>query len=135
MSASADFFLSAANIAKHSYQFFTALGSNADQFQAIRVKYVTEILQVNPISKTSTANISRTEDIKLAAEKLEATFLAEMLKAAGFGEQENSFSGGSGEDQFASFHRQVIADQIAAAGGVGLTEHIMRALMETENGA
>ncbi len=96
---------------------------------------MTEILQVNPFSKTSTANISRTEDIKLAAEKLEATFLAEMLKAAGFGEQENSFSGGSGEDQFASFHRQVIADQIAAAGGVGLTEHIMRALMETENGA
>ncbi|MEM7321148.1 MAG: chemotaxis protein chel, partial [Pseudomonadota bacterium] len=39
------------------------------------------------------------QPMREAAEKLDATFLAEMLKAAGFGEQENSFSGGTGEAQ------------------------------------
>ncbi len=68
-----------------------------------------------------------------AAQKLEATFLAEMLKAAGFGEQVNSFSGGTGEDQFASFHRQAVADKIAEAGGIGLSEHFMNAMLETSN--
>jgi len=67
---------------------------------------------------------------KAAAEKLEATFLAEMLKAAGFGEQENSFSGGAGEDQFASFHRQAIAEKIAARGGIGLAEHFLKSMLE-----
>lgn len=65
-----------------------------------------------------------------AAVKLEATFLAEMLKSAGFGSQENSFSGGIGEDQFASFHRQAIAEKMAAAGGIGLAEHILRHMTE-----
>lgn len=68
-----------------------------------------------------------------AAQKLEATFLAEMLKAAGFGEQANSFSGGTGEDQFASFHRQAIADKIAQAGGIGLSEHFLRSMMERQD--
>ncbi|WP_306110345.1 MULTISPECIES: rod-binding protein [Roseovarius] len=68
-----------------------------------------------------------------AAQKLEATFLAEMLKAAGFGEQVNSFSGGTGEDQFASFHRQAVADKIAEAGGIGLSEHFLNAMLETSN--
>lgn len=68
-----------------------------------------------------------------AAQKLEATFLAEMLKAAGFGEQANSFSGGAGEDQFASFHRQAIADKIAQAGGIGLSEHFLRSMMERQD--
>lgn len=65
-----------------------------------------------------------------AALKLEATFLAEMLKSAGFASQENSFSGGSGEDQFASFHRQAIATQIAESGGVGLAKHFLTSMME-----
>lgn len=67
-----------------------------------------------------------------AAVKLEATFIAEMLKAAGFGEQENSFSGGHGEDQFASFHRMAIAEKIAANQGIGLAEHFLRSMMETK---
>lgn len=93
---------------------------------------MTEILPIQPSANKSTNDTSRLVELKRVAEKLEATFLAEMLKAAGFGEQENSFSGGPGEDQFASFHRQAIADKIAAAGGIGLSEHIMRALLETK---
>lgn len=68
-----------------------------------------------------------------AAQKLEATFLAEMLKAAGLGEQASSFSGGAGEDQFASFHRQALADRIAQAGGIGLSEHFLRSIMERQD--
>jgi len=76
---------------------------------------------------------ARLSKARHAAQKLEATFLAEMLKAAGFGEQKNSLSGGTGEDQFASFHRQAIADKIAEAGGIGLSEHFLRSMMETRN--
>ena len=68
-----------------------------------------------------------------AALKLEASFLAEMLKGAGFGKQENSFSGGPGEDQFASFHRQAVAEDIARSGGIGLAEHFFNAMMEIRN--
>lgn len=73
------------------------------------------------------------EPARRAAEKLEATFLAEMLKASGFGSQENSFSGGVGEDQFASFYRQAIAEKMAAAGGIGLAEHILHHMTETRD--
>lgn len=68
-----------------------------------------------------------------AAEKLEATFLAEMLKSAGFGAQENSFSGSTGEDQFASFHRLAIAEKMVVAGGIGLAEHILRHMTEVSD--
>ena len=85
-----------------------------------------------PPSKRDVSS-SSLDAARKAAEKLEATFLAEMLKAAGFGEQMNSFSGGEGEDQFASFHRQAIADKIAQAGGIGLSEHFLKSMMEKRN--
>lgn len=65
---------------------------------------------------------------------LEASFLTEMLKAAGFGEQDNSFSGGTGEDQFASFHREAIARRMVEAGGIGLAEHFFNAMTEARDG-
>ncbi len=92
---------------------------------------MTDFLPIPPQSKAGMATSLREENARLAAQRLEATFLAEMLKAAGFGEQENSLSGGPGEDQFASFHRQAVADKIAASGGLGLAEHFFRAMMET----
>ncbi len=64
------------------------------------------------------------------AEKLEATFLAEMLKSAGFGEARKAFGGGSGEDQFASFLRAEHAKAMVAQGGVGLAESLFNALKE-----
>jgi len=104
---------------------------------------VTEFLPLQSLGQTkggpkALQNRFDPEDPKLAsarqaAPKLEATFLAEMLKAAGFGEQENSFSGNPGEDQFASFHRQAIADKIAAAGGIGLSEHFLKSMLETKH--
>lgn len=55
-----------------------------------------------------------------AAEKLETAFVAEMLKASGVGELPDSFGGGTGEEQFASFLREAQAKEIVRAGGFGL---------------
>lgn len=67
-----------------------------------------------------------------AAQKLEATFLAEMLKSAGMGEPRNAFGGGSGEDQFSSFLVQAQAEKIVQAGGLGLAEALFEALKERQ---
>lgn len=67
-----------------------------------------------------------------AAERLEATFLAEMLKSAGLGTLPEGFSGGIGEDQFASFQRQALADAMVKTGGIGLAETFYQALVEKQ---
>ena len=56
---------------------------------------------MNPISPTVAAPFQvpkRDAALLVAAKKLEATFLAEMLKAAGFGQARESMGGGEGED-------------------------------------
>ncbi len=63
-----------------------------------------------------------------AAVKLESTFLSEMLRSAGLGETAESFGGGVGEDQFASFLSDAQAETIAVGGGIGLAESIFRSL-------
>lgn len=72
----------------------------------------------------------RREDSALrdAAEKLEATFLAEMLKAAGVGAPRESFGGGAGEEQFASFLRLAQAEEMVKSGGIGLAEALFNSL-------
>lgn len=69
-------------------------------------------------------------DMKLrdAAQKLEATFLAEMLKSAGLGTPRDSFGGGQGEEQFASFLREAQALEMAKSGGIGLAEALFEAM-------
>lgn len=71
-----------------------------------------------------------TTDARLrdAAQKLETTFLAEMLKSAGFGTSRASFGGGIGEDQFSSFLHDAQASEMAKAGGVGLAEALFHAM-------
>ncbi len=64
------------------------------------------------------------------AQKLEATFLAEMLKSAGFGKTA-SFAGGIGEEQFASFQRQALADEMVKVGGIGLADKFYQSIMES----
>lgn len=77
---------------------------------------------------------ARPEALREAARSLEASFLSAMLKSARLGEQDNSFSGSSGEDQFASFLRDALADDMVRAGGIGLTEIILKSLLEKSNG-
>lgn len=67
------------------------------------------------------------------AQKLEVSFLAEMLKSAGFGKS-GGFAGGIGEEQFASFQTQALADEMVKAGGLGLAETFYRSIMEASHG-
>jgi len=69
-----------------------------------------------------------------AARELEATFLAEMLKAAKLGETPGSFGGGAGEEQFASFLRLEQARAMVDAGGIGLAESLFEAMKERADG-
>lgn len=65
-----------------------------------------------------------------AAKELEASFLSEMLKSAGIGKTPDSFGGGIGEDQFASFLRQEQARSMVDSGGIGLAQSLFEALKE-----
>lgn len=76
---------------------------------------------------------SKDQQLREVAEKLEATFLAEMLKSAGMHKTSDSFGGGTGEDQFGTFLIQAQADEMARAGGIGLAEHIFESLKERAN--
>ncbi len=91
--------------------------------------HITSTLTSNPAMTQSDASL---RDV---SQKLEASFLAEMLKAAGLGKQENSFGGGAGEDQFSSFLVQAQADAMVQTGGVGLSEMIFNALKERQENA
>lgn len=66
--------------------------------------------------------------------ELESAFLSEMLGHAGVGAQADAFSGGIGEDQFASFLRDAQADALVRKGGIGLAELIFRSLARTDEG-
>ena len=78
-----------------------------------------------PPHSTQVSGPARLRD---AAERLEATFLSEMLKAARFGETPSAFGGGTGEDQFASFLRDAQATALVEAGGIGLAERLFQSL-------
>lgn len=74
--------------------------------------------------------------LRARAEALESAFLAEMLRHAGLGSGPGEgfntlrgpFGGGIGEEQFGSFLREAMAGQMVRAGGIGLTESLLRAL-------
>lgn len=73
-------------------------------------------------------------DLRRAADALEARFLSDMLGAAGLGAPRDAFGGGAGEASFASFLRDAHADALVSRGGLGLSEHIYRALLERADG-
>ena len=62
-----------------------------------------------------------------AAQKLETTFLAELLKSVRFGESGDALAGNTG-GQFTSFMTDEYAENIVQAGGIGLAESFFRAL-------
>lgn len=76
----------------------------------------------------TTAATSTDSKMMEAAKKLEATFLSEMLKAAGFGAPRSSFGGGIGEEQFGSFLREEQAREMVEAGGIGMAEALFEAM-------
>jgi Rod binding domain-containing protein len=72
--------------------------------------------------------INTDEKLRDAAQKMEATFLAEMLKSAGVGTPRETFGGGAGEEHFASFLREAQAEEMVKAGGIGLAEALFEAM-------
>ncbi|KIC49647.1 rod-binding protein [Tateyamaria sp. ANG-S1] len=91
---------------------------------------ITNSLQTQVVPGPDASNAS----LKKAAQKLEAAFLAEMLKSAGLGESRDAFGGGAGEDQFSSFLVQAQAEKMVEAGGIGLAEALFHSLKERSNG-
>ena len=83
-------------------------------------------------------NLPSSEDhnaLRNVARDLEAAFLAEMLKHAGFGQARDSFGGGIGEEQMSSLLRVEHASAIASQGGIGLAESIFQSLLRQSEGA
>lgn len=80
-------------------------------------------------SAQAAAPAQEVEALRAVARDLEASFLAEMLKHAGFGESRESFGGGIGEEQFASLLRTEHARALTDRGGIGLAESLFRALV------
>ncbi|NUB44912.1 rod-binding protein [Fertoebacter nigrum] len=68
------------------------------------------------------------DPLRQKAVELEAAFLSEMLAHAGLSSDAGAFGGGIGQDQFASFLRQEQAMAMAQRGGIGLAEHLFRAM-------
>lgn len=115
------------------YRFFTAMRFNAPEMHAIGGNAVTDPLQFQPGTAPRVARPDAA--LREVAQKLEAGFLSEMLRHTGLGEEPGEFGGGTGADQFASFHRQVLAERMVEAGGIGLAESFLRALMERRDDA
>lgn len=62
------------------------------------------------------------------AVELESVFLSEMLAHSGLDRGLSPGTGDDGPDPFASFLRERLAEQIARAGGIGLSEAIFRSM-------
>lgn len=84
-------------------------------------------------TKVNSAPNAHDAPLREAATELEAAFLAEMLKSAGFGKSRESMGGGAGEDQYASLLVRAQAEQIAKTGGIGLAESLFNALKDTHH--
>ncbi len=87
------------------------------------------MLPVLPAPHMTTA-LKADDKMMEAAKSLEATFLSEMLKSAGFDAAAGGFGGGIGEEQFSSFLRDAQAKEMVNAGGIGLAESLFEAMKE-----
>lgn len=94
----------------------------------------TPILSLPPQANGALPQTDPHAEMREVAQDLEAAFLAEMLKHAGFGEarDEDSFGGGIGEEQFSSMLRDQHAHAIAERGGLGLAESIFQSLVRRQ---
>ncbi|OYU17377.1 MAG: hypothetical protein CFE34_15965 [Rhodobacteraceae bacterium PARR1] len=78
---------------------------------------------------------ARTQDLYIQANRLEATFLSQMLAHAGLDRAVEGMGGGPGAAQFASFLRDAQAESMVQAGGIGLSEALFRALAARDGSA
>ncbi|RWR45407.1 hypothetical protein EOW65_16340 [Sinirhodobacter ferrireducens] len=85
-------------------------------------------LQPIPVAPSGATPAPTGQKLHAQAVQLEAAFLSEMLKCAQVGRPMESFGGGIGEEQFASFLRDAYSEKMAEKGGIGLAESIFHAL-------
>lgn len=88
---------------------------------------------LSPLSTRTPAEPVPTAETRLraAALDLEASFIAEMLRAAG-AERQAGLGEGDGESPFASFLLDARAQEIARAGGLGLAETLFQSLLRAD---
>jgi len=96
---------------------------------------MTPLITPAPLPLATPTYAPATSPLRVQAQALEAAFLAEMLGYAGFGVARDSFGGGIGEDQFASFLRQEQAAAMVKKGGIGLAESLFHALTRADHGS
>lgn len=71
--------------------------------------------------------------IRAAAQDFEAFFLSQALQAMFAGIKTNeTFGGGIGEDKWRSMLVDEYGKSIARAGGIGLSDHIMKAMLQAQ---
>lgn len=87
-----------------------------------------------PAAQHSPPAARRDAALRKAAQAMEASFLAQMLAFAGAQKVPDSFGGGIGEEQFASFLTQAEAEAMVKHGGIGLAEKIYAELKERADG-
>lgn len=73
--------------------------------------------------------------LRAVAQEFEAVFLQEMLKNSGINTPSENFGGGVGEEAFASMLTEQYATALAEKGGIGLAEHVYKALGGKEDAA
>ena len=81
-----------------------------------------------PLTETRPMGAPKEIQMRKLSQQLEGCFLAEMLKAAKFGQIQKSYNGGAGEEQFQTFLTQEHAQAIARTQSIGLAEHIFLSL-------
>jgi Rod binding domain-containing protein len=93
-----------------------------------------DLAATRPAAPSSELTPARRAALMDKARELETGFLSEMLAHAGLDAGKGAFSGGVGEDQFASFLRDAQARAMVAHGGIGLAERLFAALAGRDHG-
>lgn len=81
---------------------------------------------INPTTPSTFALPTGEARLRAAAQDLEASFIAEMLRAAGA--ERSTGLGGESQSEFASFLLEARAREIARVGGLGLAETLFESL-------
>jgi hypothetical protein len=91
-----------------TYRIFTVFDVIQRNLHELEPSMSTQISPFTaPLAVDRPAAPTRDEQLLTAAQNLEASFLAEMLKSAGVGTPRETFGGGAGEEHFASFLREL----------------------------
>jgi Rod binding domain-containing protein len=114
---------------RNDYQMFTAWTDSPENLLQLEKPMQVPL----PTDNASTLSPARSAQLMKKARELEANFLSEMLSHTGLDAQTGAFTGGAGEDQFASFLRDAQAKAMVAHGGIGLSQSIFNALARRDH--